>query len=115
MKKFFAVCMAVIGFTFSTSTVAKAEEQKPRFYPKTTVVKETRTETDEVICVDFNGFEWAFKGIDEWMVGDYCSMIMYDNCTDIIFDDVIISCHYDGWLNGSFGFTPNRETVIEMR
>lgn len=84
------------------------------WYAKTTVVVEVNYDANEVHCVDFNGDEWVFVDCEDWAVGDYCSMIMNDMGTKTIYDDEIISCRYDGWLDGVFGLTDNGP-VIETR
>ena len=40
---------------------------------------------------DFNGNIWIFEGIEDWFIGDICAMMMDNNGTDIIYDDIIIS------------------------
>lgn len=69
-------------------------------YPLTTVVVEVNHNEDVVVCMDFNGHEWAFEGCEDWYEGDVCSMTMDDHDTDIIFDDEIITARYDGWIEG---------------
>jgi hypothetical protein len=70
------------------------------FYPMTTVVTDVNYDTDEVTCTDFNGNDWVFTECEDWNEGDICSMIMCDNGTEIIYDDIIISERYDGWFDG---------------
>ena len=70
------------------------------FYPMTTIVTEVNYNSDEVTCTDFNGNDWVFTGCGDWLEGDICSMIMCDNGSEIIYDDIIISERYDGWLDG---------------
>lgn len=72
-------------------------------YADTMVVVET---TDEwVTCVDYNGNEWAFENsAGDWAVGDFASVMMYDNDTDFIYDDEIISAKYSGWCQGVWGY-----------
>lgn len=69
------------------------------FYPMTTVVTDVNYDTDEVTCTDFNGNDWVLTECEDWNEGDICSMIMCDNGTEIIYDDIIISERYDGWKN----------------
>lgn len=73
-----------------------------REYAQMTVVVEVDRVNDEVICKDFNGVLWAFCGCDDWAEGDIATMIMNDNGTPIIYDDVIVHINYDGWLDGWF-------------
>lgn len=68
-------------------------------YALTTIVTYTNDHTDEVVCMDNNGNEWVFQGIEDWMPGDICSMLMFDNGTsNFIYDDVIMSCKFSGGL-----------------
>lgn len=80
-------------------------------YPKTFVV--TQVTKEEVICIDFNGDEWAFKNAeDDWLIGDYVSAIMNDNGTESIYDDSFVSVRYSGWLNGFWGYEQNTGNSI---
>ena len=78
-------------------------------YAALTVVTE-----DVVYCVDFSGNEWSFTGIEDWMVGDFCSMVMDNMGTKCIYDDEIVSTRYTGWLNGSWGRDENGNAIIEI-
>ena len=69
-------------------------------YALTTVVVSLDYDADVVEVQDFNGNVWAFDGCEDWQLMDVCSMTMDDNDTDIIYDDAIINCRYDGWLEG---------------
>lgn len=77
---------------------ATAPVEELKFYPMTTVVVELEEENDTVVCADFNGNEWGFEGIEDWLVGDIASLIMCDNGTPEIEDDIICSVRYDGYL-----------------
>ena len=77
-----------------------AAHAKGEVYPLTALVGNLAYETDTVEVFDFNGNVWYFEGIEDWNVGDVCSMIMDDNGTDEVFDDIIICARYCGWLEG---------------
>jgi hypothetical protein len=66
-------------------------------YAMTCEVVELDRENDLVILVDANGFEWAWEGIEDWQIGDCASMLMDNNGTAEIFDDVILSMNYNAW------------------
>lgn len=83
-------------------------------YAALTVVTEVDEEEDVVYCVDFSGNEWSFTGIEDWMVGDFCSMVMDNMGTKCIYDDEIISTRYTGWLNGSWGRDEDGNAIIEI-
>lgn len=66
-------------------------------YATTTVVVEIDYTTDTVVCEDSAGYEWAFYGVEDWRIGDVCSMVMCDNGTSSILDDTIESVRYSGY------------------
>lgn len=72
-------------------------------YAETYVVVETSEEW--VTCVDYNGEEFAFENVaQDWERGDYASCIVYDNGTDIIYDDEILTAKYSGFCRGKWGY-----------
>lgn len=110
----FVVCMilivaiAIVGILLSKSKIPNENQ----LYPMLAVVVELDEVDDAVICTDFNGHDWAFYGIEDWQVGDYASMIMDDNGTPWVADDIIVSVRYDGWLDGAFGWDGYRPIFI---
>ena len=80
-------------------------EQKPietakiefNHYPACGEVVEVNRENGKVVVEDFNGNLWAFEGTEDWMEGDICAMIMSDEATPEIYDDVIIQVRYCGY------------------
>jgi len=65
-------------------------------YALTTMVIEVNN--DYVVCLDFTGNEWTFDNIDDWLIGDIASLLMWNNETDMIEDDVIIQAFYGGYV-----------------
>lgn len=65
-------------------------------YPLTTIVTEINPEIDVVSVTDNNGFVWQFYGVEDWEEGDICSVIMNDNGTETILDDIIVTTRYGG-------------------
>ena len=64
-------------------------------YPKTAVVVDI---VDDVLVLeDSVGFTWEMDGIEDYQRRDVVSLMMFDNGTDIIFDDVIVSAQYSGY------------------
>lgn len=53
-------------------------------------------EADMVYAIDGVGHIWSFYGIEDWAVGDWASILLYDNNTRDIRDDVIIKITYGG-------------------
>lgn len=66
------------------------------YYPLTTIVYDMDRENDVVTVEDANGNLWAFEGCEDWEINDICSLLMYDNGTESIYDDEIIIAHYNG-------------------
>lgn len=97
MKKFttlFMIISLAIVAAMSDKTICQiynANQQK-HLYPLTTTVTEIKNDT--VTVEDSNGNLWSFNGAEDWEVGDGCALIMDDNSTSEIVDDVIISAKY---------------------
>lgn len=84
----------VAAFTdLSLAKLYNANQQK-HLYPLSTTV--TEIENDTVTVEDTNGNLWSFDGAEDWEVGDTCALIMDNNSTKDIRDDVIISTRYQG-------------------
>lgn len=66
-------------------------------YPTCGTVTEINRENGKVVVKDFNGNLWAFEGSEDWIEGDICAMIMSDEGTPEIYDDVIVQVRYCGW------------------
>lgn len=97
MKKFttfFIIISLAIVATMADKTICQiynANQQK-HLYPLTTTV--TQINNNTVTVEDSNGNLWSFDGAEDWEVGDGCALIMDDNSTSEIVDDVIISAKY---------------------
>ena len=70
-------------------------------YPQAAVVMDVEEETGLITTVDENGELWQFFD-DEWLPGDLCLMIMSDEGTLEIWDDVIISKKNAGSISNLF-------------
>lgn len=102
MKKLFALYLFVLldFFLININTINNANVKvESKIYPLTTYVVELDKANDIVICKDFNGNLYAFQGIEDWLIGDICSMIMSDNGTETITDDKILFVKYDGYID----------------
>lgn len=75
-----------------------AEHNSKHLYPLTTTVISVNYETDIVTVKDCNGNLWDFAGAEDWLPGDTCSMIMHDNNTPEIFDDIIKDTKYSSFI-----------------
>lgn len=97
LTKFQMICLIVMFATIA-STFDKSicqlynANQISHLYPLTTTVTEINNDT--VTVEDSNGNLWSFDGAEDWEVGDGCALIMDDNSTSEIVDDVIISAKY---------------------
>ena len=60
------------------------------YYPMNTVVREIDYDNNIVIVENNNGELFSFFGTDSFKVNDSCALLMYDNNTSDITDDVII-------------------------
>lgn len=65
------------------------------YYPMTTVVREIDIKNDVVTVENNNGHLYAFTGVEDWQVGDICSLMLDNNGTESIFDDIILKAIYN--------------------
>ena len=73
------------------------KEEESNYYPMTTIVISVDSPADIVTIKDCNGNIWEFFGAEDWMIGDICACIMYDNKTpSTIYDDEIYNTRYSG-------------------
>lgn len=91
MKKILILTLALLTLTLP----ALAENT----YALTTIVLEVMPETDEVVCIDFNGNIWVFYGSEDWLVGDVATLTMSNSDSNSIIDDEIIDTQYNGWFS----------------
>lgn len=89
MKK---MCVLILTLTLCLTATATAEE-----YPLTTRVYAVDPDADIVTVETFNGMLYSFDGVEDWIKGDCCSVIMDDNGTSEVFDDKIVSVRYCAW------------------
>lgn len=66
-------------------------------YAKSMIVYEIDRESDVLYLADTNGNGWEYIGIEDLGVGDIVDCLMYDNQTDIIYDDEIVKLQYSGF------------------
>lgn len=68
-------------------------------YPATAIVTDIDYDTDIVTVQRASGFTYEFEGVEDTMVGDVMSLLMYNNGTGFdITDDVVISARYSGFI-----------------
>ena len=64
-------------------------------YGNLTTIVEINRNTDVVTCEDYHGHVWEFYGCEDWCEGDLCNLVMFDNFTTEITDDVIVRETYE--------------------
>lgn len=94
MKKLITAALVIASLLVLTGPAALVTED----YAATGIVVETDDTTDTVTVEDFTGNRWCFLGVEDWMPGDICSMVMNDNGTPDITDDIILSARYTGYI-----------------
>lgn len=83
------ILMAIaLGFQFGALVMSQ------HVYGRSGVVTELDYQNDEVIWVDDVGFEWSFKEIDDWSVGDGVVVVNFDHYTESIYDDETVDIKY---------------------
>lgn len=93
----FTACSFLVSAFIVCGAFASTEAPE-NLYPQTFVVVSVDYSENLVTVKDFNGFLWQFYGTEDWIENDICSAIVYDNGTESIFDDEIVSIHYTGWI-----------------
>ena len=88
MKKMLALILVLIALR-GTATA--------EMYPETARVVEVDYIADTVTVETFNGFLFVFEGCEDYAEGDGVAMIMDDNGTEKVFDDIILMVQYCGW------------------
>ena len=61
------------------------------------IITNVDVNSDVYTIQDYCGNEWEIEGVEDWYEGDLCSMIMYNNGTRDITDDVVITVRYTGY------------------
>lgn len=70
-------------------------DSNSEYYARGAVVTEINQERDLAVVKDCEGLVWEFYGIEDLCVGDGCVMVLQTNKTEEIFDDEIVSVHYE--------------------
>lgn len=92
---FMIISLAILA-TMADKTICQIynANQISHLYPLSTTVMEINNDT--VTVEDSNGNLWSFNGAEDWEINDSYALIMNDNNTKDICDDVIISTRYQG-------------------
>ena len=92
MKKIFVLLSAMVLALFNSAI----DFESSNFYPTCGTVVEVNLEEDYILIKDFSNNLWMMSDCEDWAVNDLVAMIMYDNNTSIIYDDIIIDAKYCG-------------------
>lgn len=92
-----AIVTCILMMVKGLTAEAKSPYKLDNMYAKTAMVYELDRTCDIVYVVDSNGEAWTFEGCEDYELGDYVSMIMYDNGTQSIYDDIILKVQYSGY------------------
>lgn len=87
----FCNCLLIIGAHYQRKSIEKSE------YPLCGKVVEVNEEENYFCIEDFNGNIWKVSDSEDWMVGDFCAMIMNNQGSPRIQDDIIEQCRYCGY------------------
>lgn len=86
--------LALILFICKNQSQIKVTE-----YPHVGVVTYVDNNNKSIRITDNNGYVWEYHDVEDWQVGDVCAMIMNDNGTNTILDDIIVKIKYEGRFN----------------
>ena len=95
-QTFFIIVALAIVAAMTDKTICQIynANQISHLYPLSTTI--TKINNDTVTVEDSNGNLWLFDGAEDWEINDSCALIINDNNTKDIRDDVIISTRYQG-------------------
>lgn len=95
--------LASLAVLFGAAAIIEKTMDKPDeanrldgIYPKSGTVIAVNHDEDTVTFADHRGDVWSFYGAEDWMEGDRIAVIMDDNGTPVILDDLVISARYEG-------------------
>lgn len=66
-------------------------------YARVVVVDDIDEAADVVTFIDSVGFLWEIEGIEDWNIGDAAALLMNNQSTSSILDDVIIGAYYSSF------------------
>ena len=90
------IIAAVLAATILIILAACSAPKPSETYASVATVTEVNYDTDTVICIDAAGNLWEFTETDDWQVGDLVALLMDNNGTSNIYDDIILHAYYGG-------------------
>lgn len=85
----------------AADTTATNKPDTTGLYPLTAVVEEINGDVLTLVDGNGNGWEMTEDGFG-WMLGDVASLLMYDNGTETVEDDIILDARFSGWVDDRF-------------
>lgn len=95
-RKPVSVCILLILVFALGFVVGMRDGPRHEFYPRVGTVCAFDTENDVVIVEDLVGILWGIEGIEDLEIGDRIAMVMDDNGTMEVYDDIICTIRYIG-------------------
>ena len=93
--------IALLGAVSAVSLAGASYAGEPalkNYYAMTAIVSDLDYAGDTVTVENATGFTWCFSGTEDWDIGDVASLVMDDNGTEIIMDDLVVSVRYSGYV-----------------
>ncbi len=91
------ITVAAFHYTFSSMTTESNDVELSNFYPVTAMVTQVEDNLITVACQNGNIFKFD-NTREDWFVGDICSMIMNNNGTENVKDDIVVDTRYSGYV-----------------
>ena len=91
------LALLMVLLLFITGFAQAKADARRNLYAKVAVVSSIDEAQDIVVCEDTAGLLWAFRGIEDWQVGDCIGLLMDSQGTETVFDDTIVSARYSAW------------------
>lgn len=89
---FAVISTFIIGFV--SGCAYGNQTNADNLYPISTKVVSIDYTADKVTVEQANGTMWSFYGCDDWELDDNCNLIMNDNGTPEIYDDIVVDYRY---------------------
>lgn len=88
--------IATLNPISASETAYNVTPNVTNLYPTCGVV--TKVTSTEMTFADFSGNLWTVLDPQDYAEGDRIAAIMDDNGTPIIYDDIVVSTKYCGWV-----------------
>lgn len=99
-RKVIAGILAAIGGLTITANAGTRPEVPQGIYATTTMVTNLDYDMDIVEVSTMTGIKYQFNDCDDWSIGDFCTVTMWDNGTPDIRDDEVLDVRYSGYIDG---------------